>query len=218
MDWIQYVFTFLGVLIGSGIIQFLISRKDKQKEDAKKDHDEIIKKEMKDHLTSVNDKWKSDYCDKNAKAIEDLIKEVRTGLQDREETGKKRYDEHHVAIEKLNIEYQKSMVELKQAIQKLTDNDTKITDSLEKMSDKQDVMASASVGMIHNTLIRFTDPIIERNAVTYEELDTLDSLYLPYFKLGGNGECKRRYEDVNKLEKISKEKAYEMDEKRKQVS
>jgi hypothetical protein len=72
-------------------------------------------------------------------------------------------------------------------------------------------MAEANVGMIHNTLIRFTDPIIERNAVTYEELDTLDSLYLPYSRLGGNGECKRRYNDVNKLKKISKEEAFELD-------
>jgi hypothetical protein len=65
--------------------------------------------------------------------------------------------------------------------------------------------------MVHNTIIRFTDPIIRRNAVTYEELSTLDSLYQPYSKLGGNGECKRRYDDVNKLPKISKEEAYDRD-------
>ena len=207
--------TVLGVLISSGLIQWWFARKDKQKEDAKKDHDEEIKKEMKDHLTNVNDQWKIDYCDKNAKAINDLITEVRNGLEERERTGKQRYDEHHMAIEKMAVQHQKEFMALQEAIQKLTENDTRITSSLEKMADKQDVMASANVGMIHNTLIRFTDPIIERNVVTYEELDTLDSLYLPYSRLGGNGECKRRYEDVNKLEKVSKEKAFEIDAKRK---
>lgn len=214
----QTIITMAGILISSGIIQFFVTRKDKKVEDEKKNHEEALKKEMKDHLTNVNDKWKVDYCDKNAKAINDLISEVREGLANREETGKRRYDEHHLAIEKMNIEHQKDFLELKKAIEKLTENDTKITASIEKIADKQDVMAEANVGMIHNTLIRFTDPIIERSAVTYEELDTLDSLYLPYSRLGGNGECKRRFDDVNNLKKISKEEAFEIDRKKKITS
>lgn len=101
--------------------------------------------------------------------------------------------------------------QLNTAIQKLTENDSRITHSIEMMADKQDTIALANVGMVHNTIIRFTDPIIQRNAVTYEELSTLDSLYQPYSKLGGNGECKRRYDDVNKLPKISKEEAHDKD-------
>lgn len=201
----------IGSSAGFGFIQYLITRKDKKEEEKKKNHEEELKQEMKDHLKSVNDQWKVDYCDKNAKAIAELVEEVRVGLAEREEVGKKRYDEHHLAIEKMSLEHQKDFTELKRAVEKLTENDTKITESIKKIADKQDIMAEANVGMIHNTLIRFTDPIIERNAVTYEELDTLDSLYLPYSRLGGNGECKRRYNDVNKLKKISKEEAFELD-------
>lgn len=164
---LQTLLTFAGVIIGSGIIQFFIGRKDKKKEDEKTD----IRKELKQHLTDVNSDWKIRYCDKN-----------------------------YAAIEQLNA-----------TIQKLTENDSTITSSIKAMLEKQDTIALANVGMVHNTLIRFTDPIIERNAVTYEELATLDSLYVPYSNLGGNGECKRRYEDVNKLAKISREEAVKRD-------
>ena len=171
MDWIQFGATILGVILGSGLIQFLITRKDNKEKDAKKDSANSLRKELKDHLTNVNDKWKIDYCDKNRDAIE----------------------------------------KMSEAIEKLTANDTVIAESLKSIADKQDIMASANVGMIHNTLIRFTDPIIARGVVTYDELATLDSLYVPYSKLGGNGECKRRYNDVNKLKIVTPEKAIERD-------
>lgn len=181
MDWIQGLLTFAGVVIGSGIIQFLITRKDKKIEDAK------------------NDKFK------------ELETKFQKGLDEREATGKRRFDEHKIAIEKMNLENQKDFQELNKAIQQLVENDTRFANSIEKMAEKQDMIASANIGMVHNTIIRFTDPVLERGAVTYEELATLDSLYVPYKNLGGNGECKRRYEDVNKLTKISREEAVKRD-------
>ena len=59
----QTIITMAGILISSGIIQFFVTRKDKKVEDEKKNHEEALKKEMKDHLANVNDKWKVDYCD-----------------------------------------------------------------------------------------------------------------------------------------------------------
>lgn len=171
MDWVQTGITVFSLIIGSGLIQWWFNRKDKLKEDAKKDSADSLRKEMREHLTIVNDKWKIDYCDKNREALE-----------------------------KTN-----------EAIKQLTDNDTLIANSLKDMAEKQNIIASANVGMIHNTIIRFTDPILARGLVTYEELATLDSLYVPYAKLGGNGECKRRYDDVNKLTKVTTEKAIERD-------
>lgn len=55
--------TIVSVILGSGLVQFLLTRKDKKQEDAKKDNADTIKKDMKDHLTEVNNKWKEDYCD-----------------------------------------------------------------------------------------------------------------------------------------------------------
>ena len=151
---IQTGITFAGVVVGSGIIQFFINRKDKQKEDAKND-----------------------------------------------------------ITETLRAEHKRDFQELQKAITKLVENDAKFTESMQKMAEQQDRIAQANVGMMHNTIIRFTDKIIARKSVTYEELATLDSLYVPYSQLGGNGECKRRYEDVNKLLKISQEEAVRRDQR-----
>lgn len=180
--FLQSGITFVGVVIGSGLIQFFVSRKDKKEEDEKHNSADSLRKELKDHLTTVNDKWKIDYCDKNRESIL-----------------------------RMDAEHKKDFQELQKAIVQLVENDTKFANNINKMAEKQDIIAQANVGMVHNTIIRFTDPIIERGAVTYDELANLDSLYVPYAKLGGNGECKRRYEDVNKLIKISREEAVKRD-------
>lgn len=127
----------------------------------------------------------------------------------------KRFDED---VEKRSIDqteiaenHQKEWKRFQDAIDAMVKSDNKFAEAISKIADKQDIMALATVGMIHNSIIQYTTPIIVRGAVTYEELANLDSLYIPYSKLGGNGECKRRYEDVNKLIKISKEEAIKRD-------
>lgn len=216
MDWIQTLITFLGIVVGSGLIQFFFNRKDKQKEDAKKDNAETIKKEMKDHLTNVNNQWKIDYCDKNAKAIADLTTEVREGLKAREETGKRRYDEHALSIKELSIQHQNEFLELKKAIDQLTKNDTNITSNIEKMSNKQDVIADGMVGIAHDRIVFLTDKIIERGAVTMKEKATLESIYVPYQKMGGNSYAKKGMEHVDKLSVVTEEEAEKMDKKLKE--
>ena len=211
MDWVQVGVTALTVILSSGIIQFFINRKDKQKEDAKVDHDEEIKKEMKDHLTNVNSKWKEDYCDKNAKAIADLAQEVRDGLAEREAKGLQRYEEHHLTIEKMSVQHQKDFIALKEAIQKLTDNDTRITESLQKIAEKQDDVASGIMGLSHDKLVFMTDRITERGAITLKEQATLTSIYEPYIKLQGNGDAKAGYKHVMGLKVVSDDEARKMD-------
>ena len=211
MDWTQIGVTALTVILSSGIIQFFVSRKDKQKEDEKKDNADAIKKEMKDHLTDVNSKWKVDYCDKNAQAIEAIGQEVRQGLEEREKKGFQRYEEHRLAIEKMNLEHQKDFQELKVAIQKLTENDTKITESISKIANKQDVMADSLIGQAHDRIIYLTDKISERGAITIKEKATLTSMYEPYKKLGGNGHCATAIHHMETLKVVSDDEAREMD-------
>lgn len=211
MDWLQTGVTLLTVLIGSGLIQWWFARKDKQKEDAKVDHDEVIKKEMRDHLADVNSRWKTDYCDKNAKAIADLAQEVRDGLAEREAKGLQRYEEHHLTIEKMSVQHQKDFIALKEAIQKLTDNDTRITESLQKIAEKQDDVANGIMGLSHDKLVYMTDKITERGAITLKEQATLTSIYEPYVKLHGNGDAKAGYKHVMGLRVISDDEAKKMD-------
>lgn len=213
MDYIQMAVTILGVVISSGLIQFYFNRKDKLKEDAKKDNADTIKKEMKDHLTQVNDKWKTDYCDKNAKAIADLAQDVKDGLAEREAKGLQRYEEHHLTIEKMSVQHQKDFIALKEAIQKLTDNDTNITESIKKMADKQDDIANGIMGLSHDKLVYMTDRITERGAITLKEQATLTSIYEPYIKLQGNGDAKAGFKHVMGLKVVSDEEARKMDAK-----
>lgn len=214
MDWTQIAVTGITVLLTSGIIQFFVNRKDKQTEDAKKNHEEILKKEMKDHLTNVNDKWKVDYCDKNAKAISDLAKEVKEGLAEREEMGKKRYEEHHLSIEKMNLQHQKDFQTLLEAIKRLENNDTKVTESLEKMAEKQETIAESLIGISHDKIIFMTDKIAGRGAITLKEKATLESIYEPYRKLGGNSHCSTAMEYMKSLPVVSDEEAKSMDDKK----
>lgn len=135
------------------------------------------------------------------KVLEQKIIDV---LDTCETTSKSRYDEHETAIKELDFQRQKDYKALKEALNQQST-------VLDKLATTQEVITAINVGMVHNIIIEFSNPIIEREAVTYEELATLDSLYVPYSKLGGNGECKRRYEDINKLTKISKERAIKKD-------
>jgi len=211
MDWGQTIVTIVTVALTSGIIQFFVTRKDKQKEDAKQDHDESIKKDMRDHLTNVNNKWKLDYCDKNAKAIADLTEEVKVGLEEREATGLRRYEEHRLAIDKMALQHQKDFQALYDAIKQLESNDTKITESLGKMADKQDVMAESLVGQAHDRILFLTDKITERGAITNKEKATIDSMYAPYKRLGGNGYVKTSVEYIESLRTVSEDEAKKMD-------
>lgn len=211
MDWTQVLITGVTVLISSGIIQFFVTRKDKQKEDAKQNHDETIKKDMRDHLTNVNAKWKLDYCDKNAKAIADLAEEVKVGLAEREAMGKKRYDEHHLSIERMDLQHQKDAQALFEAIRQLEANNTKITDSLVKIADKQEIMAESLVGQAHDRILFLTDKISERGAITNREKATIKSMYEPYKKLGGNGVVSENVNYIMGLTVVSEEDARQMD-------
>ena len=177
----ETLITIISILIGSGLIQFFVTRKDKKIEDSK------------------NSKY------------EELRQEFQKGLNEREGTGELRYEEHKKTIEQMNIAYQKDFKELKDAIVKLTDNDTKITDSIQKMSDIQELMAESLLGLSHDKIISTTDKIAMRGAITIKEQATLDSMYKPYASLGGNGHCKKAMEYVSKLSVISDEEARKRD-------
>ncbi len=144
-------------------------------------------------------------------SLKKLKEEFDKGLDEREKTGKNRYDEHKNAIQAIKLQHQEDYQKLNEAIKQLTENDTKIAALIEDNQTTTGVIASGVVGMIHNTIIHSTQPIVDRGCVTYGELNTLDSLYTPYAKLGGNGDCQRRYNDIAKLPKVSDEEAIKRD-------
>lgn len=169
------------------LIKFFVTRKDKKEE------------------------RQEDRADKKNEELEELRKEFTDGLADREKRSTGRYLEHKEAILNMNLEHKKDFRELLKAIEQLTKNDTKTTEMIETNQETIGVLADGMVGMIHNTILFTSKGIIERGVVTFEELATLESLYVPYSKLGGNGDVRKRYEKINELKTVSKEEADRLD-------
>lgn len=196
---VNQAITIVSVILGSGLVQFLLTRKDKKQEDAKKDNADTIKKEMKDHLTEVNNKWKADYCDKNSKLIEELTRDVKLGLEQREQNGFERYQEHKEKIE-----------ELREAIIALT-KDAEDRRSLESY------MASSLLAITHDKLIYLGKTYQKRGAITLAEKNNMKMLYTPYHDgLGGNSDGEGYYTYCMHLPVVTDEEATEMDKKNKE--
>lgn len=66
---------------------------------------------------------------------------------------------------------------------------------LERNSSERELM----VGIGHVELVFFGMQYIERGWITRDEYETLQALYKPYTKLGGNGSGTRIMQEIEKL-------------------
>ena len=180
--------------------EFLIQHFSHKKERAEEKEENDIRKELKDHLTNVNNQWKLDYCDVNAKAITDLAKEVREGLADREAKGAERYLEH-----KENIE------ELRKAMITMAEN----TEETRKIGK---YMSESLMALTHDKLIYLGKTYQRRGAITLAEQNNLKLLYTPYHDgLGGNSDGEGYYNYCMNLPVVTDEEAALMDQKNKEA-
>lgn len=167
---LQVVLTIIGSGALFSFIQFLIQRKDNLKKEEKEDQINQLRIELKD------------------------------GLDDRENRGTERYNEHKEAIAKIN-----------EAILQLTENDTQMKNYMKYVGDE-------IMGLAHDKLVYLTDKYQERGAITLKEKATLEAIYTPYHEgLGGNGDGKTGYEFAMQLPIVTDAQAYEMDRKNKWV-
>ena len=180
--------------------EFLIQHFNHKKERAEDKEENDIRKEMKDHLTSVNAKWKEDYCDVNAKAIADLANEVREGLADREARGAERYKEH-----------QKSIEELRKAMITMAEN----TEETRRIGG---YMAESLMALTHDKIVYLGKVYQRRGAITLAEQNNLKLLYTPYHDgLGGNSDGEGYYNYCMNLPVVTDEEAALMDQKNKEA-
>lgn len=179
--------------------EFLIQHFSHKKERAEEKEENDIRKELKDHLTNVNAKWKEDYCDVNARAIADLAKEVREGLADREAKGAERYQEHKESIE-----------ELRKAMIALAEN----TEETKKLGKH---MSESLMALSHDKLIYLGKTYQRRGAITLAEQNNLKLLYTPYHDgLGGNSDGEGYYNYCMNLPVVTDEEAALLDQKNKE--
>lgn len=194
--WVQLVTIVIGALLGTGFLQFMITRSDKKKEKKENNEFNALENKMKDHLTQVNNQWRIDYCDVNAKAIADLAQEVREGLADREAKGAERYREHQESIE-----------ELRKAMITMAEN----TEETRKIGG---YLGESLMALTHDKLIYLGKCYQRRGAITLAEKNNLKLLYTPYHDgLGGNSDGEGYYTYCMNLPVVTDEEAMEMDKK-----
>ena len=174
-------------VIGSGaifsFIQFLIQRRDNKANKI----DQLCKK-IDEDMKAQSEESKQRY--------RILQKELKDGLDERENTGKERFLQHQEAIQKLN-----------EAIFQLTKNDTEQNQRLKYIGDEL-------MGLAHDKLVYLTDHYQARGAITLKERATLEAIYKPYHEgLGGNGDGEQGYKYAIQLPVVTDSKAIEIDKK-----
>lgn len=90
-----------------------------------------------------------------------------------------------------------SQVNLK--IAEFGDDIKKVHAQIEIINTKQDIQCEGLVAILGNTIEYLAGKYICRGGITMEELKSLDALFVPYDKNGGNGPRARQYKQCQKL-------------------
>ena len=85
----------------------------------------------------------------------------------------------------------------------------------DKESENESAMSRMLLGLGHDKLMYLSDKYVKRGAITLKEKRNLKFLAVPYFDLGGNGDCEIGYEACLKLPVVSDDEADLMDVKHK---
>lgn len=136
-----------------------------------------------------------------------LRKEFNAGLDQREATGKERFDINSKQIQ----ENSAKIDEVIDISGQLKDNIVLLTSTISQLQEYNTNVGDAVKGIIHDRIIHNVDGFIERGGIAREELTTLESMYVPYKKLGGNGDVETAYTIAKKLPIWTKQDALKAD-------
>ena len=148
-----------------------------------------------------------DRSDRKSEELEKIRKEFYKGLDEREQTGKERFDINSRQIENNS----KRIDEVLEISNQLKDNVLLLTNNISQMQEYNTNVGEAVQGIIRDRIVHNIDGFIDRNGITTEERATLRSMYEPYTKLGDNDEVKTAFEEAMKLPTITKEEAIKRD-------
>ncbi len=76
---------------------------------------------------------------------------------------------------------------------------TVINNIITHIRDKKSIEKKALLALLHDKLYYLCQHFIEKGRISTDELENIEYLYKPYSALGGNGTCKRLYEEVLRL-------------------
>lgn len=181
----QIITILIGSLLGSGaavtLIKFFVERNDNKKKEEKQEQKE-----------AEQDKW-GEYKQETENKLNELRDEFKQSLDERETTGKQRYDEHQ------------------ESINALTDDISKLTELISKNTHTLGLVGESLVGLEHDKIMFLTEHFIKRKCITAKEKATLKALFVPYHKLGGNGDCEAGYNACKTLPVVDDDEAEQLD-------
>lgn len=155
--------------------------------------------------------WAAEREDKKDKRFEDLRSEFQSGLDEREKTGKERFDINSRLIE----ENTRAINELTRIVQRQSQNYDELVHSLASLNRTAEIMGEGVKSGLYDKIIMVTDKCLARcegGAITVGEQANIEQLYGSYFGLGGNGEGKKRYKlAMEKMKVVTDEEAEKLD-------
>lgn len=155
--------------------------------------------------------WKAEREDKRDKRFDDLRSEFQLGLDERERTGKERFDTNSRLIE----ENTRAINELTRIVQRQSQNYDELVHSLASLNRTAEIMGEGVKSGLYDKIIMVTDKCLARcegGAITVGEQANIEQLYGSYFGLGGNGEGKKRYKlAMEKMKVVTDEEAEKLD-------
>lgn len=132
--------------------------------------------------------------DKKDGRYQNLEKRLQQGLDERENKGRERYEEHKQAIE-----------ELRKAMLKLAE------DAIEQ-KQLEKAIANSLMALSHDKLVSLGKQYQRRGAITLAEQNNLKLIYNPYHNgLGGNSDGEGYYDYCMHLPVVTEEEAIAMD-------
>lgn len=200
LEWIvKTVITFICSAATLGFVQNLINRNDRKKEKAEQ-----------------REEKKQEKKDQELRELKERIEEVN---DEREDVGKRRYEEHQRAIAELREENELARQESKEAVEELRQMLKSLAETVEKQADvtakHQEIdnyRSELIVALVQDKLFFYADKYQRRGAITLDELAIMRDMYKPYHdKLGGNGRGKAGMELCESLPRITADEAKELD-------
>lgn len=70
---------------------------------------------------------------------------------------------------------------------------------METLEGQGELRRKASLASLHDRIYQIYETVLDRGAITFDELDNLENLWRPYEAQGGNGSGQRMYERVKAL-------------------
>lgn len=180
-EWIEKILTLIGIIIGSGLVQFFINRRD-----AKKDKIDNLGKELDESIKAQNEIFQKRY--------DNLKSEIEVKLEERDKTGKEHYHDYKEQIQKLN-----------EAILQLTKNDTEQHQYMKYIGEE--LMGLAHDKLVYLTdIYQLRGAITLKEKAT---LEAIYKPY--HEGLGGNGDGEQGYCYAMSLPVVTDAQAREMD-------